>query len=1052
MTQGQSGGEGEPSVTMGSAADCDVVFEVRVVSGRHARILWDGKGLVIEDLGSTNGTTVNGVKVERGPVAVGDTIGFGSHRFKLSVAQLAGLEAQGVRLPLSARDARRMTTRVARPTLAEVQVNVQERPTPGRTGELMGRGGGAVEVPSIPATAKAISIGYADDNDVVIPIAQVSGHHCRLWKDGPRFIIEDLGSTNGTWIGDRKVRRALVTPGETLSLGSYQVKLTDVILARFEVGRTPIMATSVGKLPAGLLKPIKIGRDPTPGVNDIALDAPMVSNEHCEIQLRGTSWRVTDLGSTNGTYINNTHNRITEAVAVASDVLFFGSYRFPLSRLSEFIPDAGGRADEMTLPKGKETILIGRDASCDMTLDAPQISRQHARLRRVGGAWLIEDLKSANGTFVNGKRVTRATITADDWVSLGSYQLKFDLDAGTVARSYHGDIMIQAENVTVKVDKGRKAVLHNISFTVYPTEFVGLMGPSGAGKTTLMMALNGYMPPAQGRSLINGQELYANYNAFRGNIGYVPQDDIIHSALTVWEALYYTARLRLPPDTGDDEIEAIIKRVLTDLEIEDTRDVLIGSPEKKGISGGQRKRVNLAQELLTQPSLLFLDEPTSGLASEDALNVMKLLRRLADEGRTILLTIHQPSLEAYRTMDNVVYLADGHLVYYGPAWPDSITFFNPDAEPGTPDGDRVLSDPGSAMRPLAADRRKGHDMVTRARNYIDSRYFQEYVQRRRNDASGAILTGGDKRRTRRRFALRQWWLLTRRYFTIKLKDTANTTILLLQAPIIAAIIVLVFRGELQETFGRVNYEPVALFMMAISAVWFGCSNAAREIVSEQAIFRRERMVNLKLASYVLSKFTVLALLCAVQCATLLVTTHLGLDLRGNFLEMFLALLLCATSGVGMGLMLSAMTRSSEAAVALVPLLLIPQVILAGMIMPIDSLSLPMRAASTTMMTRWGFEALLHAEDRAEAFEITEADIQDAQEDFEDEIREKDRDDEDVNLKGVIPPVPIPTHPLDRYYESHEVGTLGDFGALLAFNLLMLLGVITTMKLRDPEVG
>ncbi len=1064
MAQGGEQGESpDPEkivVTLGGAPDNDLVFDRPMISGHHARLVWDGRMLVLEDLDSTNGTTVNGRAVRAAPVRLGDVIGLGSFKITLLNEHIQRFTDAGIKIPgpstpvptmaIDLESAQRRTDHEQPP------LRVDTVPPGSFKVSRMSKRGDSLEV---PPDAPSLSIGYADDNDVVVPMAQVSGHHARLSRVGRRLILEDLGSTNGTHVDGKRIERAEVQAGDEIGLGSYRLKLSRDLVARLgESSAVDSRNTHVGSVPKSLLKPIKIGRDDTPGVNNIVLDAAMVSNEHCELRYTGSAWRLRDLGSTNGTYVNSMRHRVTEANVNPGDVLFFGSYRFPMSRLGDFVPELGtnkGTGDNLRLPEARQVMIIGRDESCDLTIGVPQVSRRHARLKRQeDGFFIIEDLGSANGTFVNGKRIKKATrFGPQDVVSLGGHHLRFDERSGRVARNYHGDIMIQAENITVKVDRGRKTILHNVSFTVYPTEFVGLMGPSGAGKTTLMMALNGYLPPFQGRSLINNTDLYTNYDAFRGNIGYVPQDDIIHSELTVWEALYYTARLRLPPDTRDAEIEAIISDVLRQLEIETTRDTLIGSPERKGISGGQRKRVNLALELITQPSLLFLDEPTSGLAAGDTINVMKLLRRLADDGRTILLTIHQPSLEAYRTMDNVVYLADGHLVYYGPAYPDSILFFHPEIEPGTSDGDRLLADPGNAMVPLDEDRRHRRSMVNRARNYIDSDYFKEYVQRRRAGEGEAVLTASAKRRSGRRFGLRQWWILTRRALTVKLKDVAGTAILLLQAPIIAGIISLVFRAEMGDPFGRVSFAPFALFMLAVSAVWFGCSNAAREIVAEQAIYRRERMVNLKIVSYVMSKFTVLGFICVLQCLMLLSLTYVALGFEGHFVEMFVLLYLCSLSGVGMGLMLSSTVRTSEAAIALVPLLLIPQVILSGLVMPVDKLSKPMQAVSAAMMTRWGFEGLLHAEDRAEAFDIAEADIRDKQEEFEKELRKEQRSGNlGAEAAKSMPQVPVPQHPLDHFFENQTVGTLGDLGALVGFNVLMLLGVIAVLKIRDPDVG
>ena len=306
-------------------------------------------------------------------------------------------------------------------------------------------------------------------------------------------------------------------------------------------------------------------------------------------------------------------------------------------------------------------------------------------------------------------------------------------------RDDHGNVTIEARNLVVAVP-GRR-LLNNVSLTVFPTEFVGLMGPSGAGKTTLMNALNGYTRPTGGQVLLNGNDLYECYAQFATYLGYVPQDDIIHRELTVGEALYFTARLRLPGDYRQSEIRNRVREVLKQLDLEATEHVPIGSAEKKGISGGQRKRVNLAMELLTDPLVLFLDEPTSGLSSEDALLVMRLLRRLADAGKTILLTLHQPSLEAYRLMDNLVLVSKdkgssdpGQLVYYGPAHPNAAHFFNPKA--------------ASKPDPLPDDIFKGlsqRPSAEWAADYHRSNYYRQFVTARSGTSfAGRAAQGNDR--------------------------------------------------------------------------------------------------------------------------------------------------------------------------------------------------------------------------------------------------------------------------------------------------------------------
>ena len=600
------------------------------------------------------------------------------------------------------------------------------------------------------------------------------------------------------------------------------------------------------------------------------------------------------------------------------------------------------------------------------------VSWRHARILRAPEGATIVDLGSTNGTYVNGQRISGATaIKAGDVIAIGSFAFKVRPDGGLDRRDFRGDVSIEVRGLDLAV-RG-KPLLQDVSLTIYPSEFVGLMGPSGAGKTTLMNAMNGYTPPSRGAVVLNGIDLYANYGQFCGHLGYVPQNDIMHGDLTVGQALTYTARLRLPKDFSRADIRERVRTVLGELGLEAVENVLIGSAEKKGISGGQRKRVNLAMELLTDPSVLFLDEPTSGLSSEDTLMVMRLLRKLADAGKTILLTIHQPSLEAFRLMDDVVIVskdrgssAPGRLAYFGPAYPDSVSFFNPDGVPGLKPGAEPL--PDEVLRGLSA--RPTDEWAAR---FASSRYRKEFVDERagRSPTGRAVAVAP---KIPRKFGIRQWGTLVRRALSIKRRDTWNTAILLAQAPIIALMIVFVFGDKVAEGVAT-DASPTdwmsfsgatatSVFLMAISAIWFGCSNAAREIVGEWAIYHRERMVNLKIPSYVASKLTVLGGLCFIQCLVLLGIVWTGCELKGSFGWMLGVLVLSSLAGLGLGLTVSALARTSEVAIALIPLILIPMVIAGGMMKPVHEMNTPMQVFAGAMASRWAFEGMLLLESEA----------------------------------------------------------------------------------------
>jgi hypothetical protein len=362
--------------------------------------------------------------------------------------------------------------------------------------------------------------------------------------------------------------------------------------------------------------------------------------------------------------------------------------------------------------------------------------------------------------------------------------------------------------------------------------------------------------------------------------------------------------------------------------------------------------------------VLFLDEPTSGLSSEDALLVMKLLRKLADSGKTIVLVIHQPSLEVFQLMDNLAVVSKdagspdaGRLVYYGRAYPDSITFFNP-APVAAPDG---LS-PDAVLRGL-----KGKRTTEWTRAYAASAPFREYVQERRGRTPSPARSASAAKVKHGR-GVGQWWTLVRRNAAVRLKDTANTAILVAQAPVIGVLILLVFGDTLSRAPAAVmplaewsDYARVlatTLFLLAATAIWFGCSNAAREIVAEWSIYQRERMVNLGIPSYVLAKLTVLGALSAMQCVVLLGLVNLGASFKGFVPGMLMVLLLASWVGLGIGLVVSALARSSEVAVATVPLILLPMVILAGSLQPVHKMSGGMRALSGLLASRWAFEGLL----------------------------------------------------------------------------------------------
>jgi len=809
-------------------------------------------------------------------------------------------------------------------------------------------------------------IGSHASCDLVVNHPTVSAQHCRLTEFPTGFTVEDLGSTNGTYVDGVRI-----LPRHPIAI-SRQQRITLGPVAPLPWPDGPSQAR-----PAAHARVIRIGRSPE---SDVVLDYPVISWEHARILLRDGEYILEDLNSTNGTAINEVQNRIVRAPLQAEDDVYLGSFKIPASRLIGGERVVIGAAAFQPVTFARDSMVIGRDPQCDYPLDHPMVSWRHARLSRTPQGTTVEDLGSLNGTFVDGARIAgRVRVAAGQEIGIGGVRFQLLENGALERRDYRGNVSIQAVDVTVNAPDGSR-LLDPISLTVYPSELVALMGPAGAGKTTFLKALNGYTPPAEGRVLFNGADLYRSYDLFRQQMGYVPQDDIVHSQLTVREALYFSARLRT--DLTDREIETRIDTILDALGILDKKGSLIGSPERKVLSGGQRKRVNIALELISDTPVLFLDEPTSGLSSYDAAGVVELLKRLSQAGKTIVATIHQPSLDVFRKFDNLIMISrdaggSGALVYFGPAYPDSIQFFRqPPAEAAAPVA-HGQGEPDLNPEMLLSGLASAHTLDWSER-FARSRYRKQFV----DDRAEQSRPGDDAQgHARRRADFRQWMMLARRSLILKIRDRAQLVILLLQAPLFGALIVLVF-GRVQDppsigadrsgaspeatrAFTELSASLVGIeFLMVVAAIWFGCNNAARDIVGEWTVFQRERMVNLKLPSYVFSKFAIMFGLCVLQCLVLLTIVHVFSGLKGSFAEAAIVLSLSSLVGAALGLAISARSSSTESAIALLPVVLLPVIALGGGIRAIYKMPQPARSLSYVVPSSWALEANLLNEARA----------------------------------------------------------------------------------------
>ncbi|EFO79548.1 FHA modulated ABC efflux pump with fused ATPase and integral membrane subunits [Oscillochloris trichoides DG-6] len=724
--------------------------------------------------------------------------------------------------------------------------------------------------------------------------------------------------------------------------------------------------------------PITLGRAPD---NDLVFASRFVSGHHARIEPLGPGHRILDVGSTNGLLFEG--RRVTSHDLCDGDVLRIGdpatgSFVTLTYRNGDVLrtPQANTLAQRYPLDPNDPQITIGR-AGCDIVLENPQVSRFHAQIDRTAAGAILRDAGSTNGTFVNGQRLSAAhTLRAGDVIQIGSFKLIYNVQS-LDQYDQQGALRIDARNLNRIVARGgqQRTILHDVSLSIAPREFVALVGGSGTGKSTLMKALCGYVPANAGQVLVNGDDFYRNFDAYRTVLGYVPQDDILHRTLPVNRALGYAARLRLPADTAENEIDARITRVLEDVEMSPHRDKMV-----ENLSGGQRKRVSIAAELLADPSLFFLDEPTSGLDPGLEKKMMYTLRRLADSGRTVVLVTHATA--NITQCDHVVFMAAGRMVYFGPPsealnffqvtggdFADIYTKLEGQADPQNPIVQRDLqaeyqawstANPGLKESPSLAELWE--------RKYRASPIYQRYVADRLGQSAPVpVAVPAAAAPSKNRVSpLRQFGILARRYFDLTLQDRRNLLILLLQAPIIALLLLLVARSDALTGAQAVDLlqrgeAKKVLFMLATVSVWFGIINAAREITKELPIFQRERLVNLRIGPYLLSKVAVLSALIVLQTLVMLglvaLKVHFPAD-TGLFLpplvETFITLLLTALTGMSLGLVISAASDSGDRAISIVPLALIPQILFAGLIFKIEGLATPL---SWLTISRWAMDAL-----------------------------------------------------------------------------------------------
>jgi len=589
----------------------------------------------------------------------------------------------------------------------------------------------------------------------------------------------------------------------------------------------------------------------------------------------------------------------------------------------------------------KGRLTIGRAPGNDHVIDHPMVSGSHAALTMRDGAWVLEDLGSANGTFLNGDLVTKPVkVGPTDRIQVGPVRLRLAADGQVESDDLRLATRVDVQGITFDVKPGVR-LLRDVSFTIQPGEFVALMGPAGAGKTTLMENINGNLRPTIGRVLVNGIDLHQHFDAMRGHIGYVPQDDIVHRKLTVYEACYYTAKLRMK-GLSEQELHDRVVKVLTELDIVHRANVVIGGPEARVLSGGQRKRVNLAMELVTDPAIMFLDEPTSGLSSSDAKSVMEVLKNLSLKGRTIILTIHQPSKEIYEMMDNALILGvGGRLIYYGPVAGAYRRFGSGD-------------NPDSLFEKLTPKGLTEADWDRMQEDYKATPWYKEYVYDRAT-ARESMTLEKPKARAARGFGFRQFFILFERLTKLYTRDIGWLIGAVVGAPLLMFFLAMLLTKQ--------DQRHVLLFISTLLAFFFGIFPAIEMMHSERTIFNRERMVNLKIPSYLLSKVLFLLAFGMWQALTMTMVLAYYSGVDGPFVPMFLILLSVQFGGVTAGLFFSTLAKSSKLALLLMLAWLVLMLAFSGFVIRLPTL----RDQGTGWLLgpsamRWGLGGLMDVVD------------------------------------------------------------------------------------------
>ncbi|MFI2261768.1 FHA domain-containing protein [Streptomyces tubercidicus] len=778
--------------------------------------------------------------------------------------------------------------------------------------------------------SRSYSVGRDPQGDMVLDDARVSWRHATVRWAGHGWIIEDQGSTNGTYVQGRRIHQMEIGPGSTVHLGNATdgPRVTLSAPAADAFSAPPASAPQQQAAQGWQAPPAQQPPAHQPPAQQPPAHQPPAHQPPAHQPPAQQGWQAPPQAQ-QSPYIppqqaqQPQHAQPTQQPHQAVPPQ---QARPPQERPAQQAGGAPAHGDRSPttfhrLDMGR-VMRIGRALENELVVSDLQVSRHHAEFRATpDGRFEIHDLGSHNGTYINGQPVPKsgkAPVGPNDIIGVGhsTFRLVGDRLEEFVDT---GEVSFSARHLTVTVDGG-KQILKDVSFGVPEKSLVAVIGPSGSGKSTLLKALTGYRPANQGDVLYDNRNLYKQFAELRQRIGLVPQDDILHKELTVQKALRYAAKLRFPGDTAESEREARIDEVLRELKLDVHKDKRVTS-----LSGGQRKRVSVALELLTKPSLIFLDEPTSGLDPGMDRDVMQLLRGLADDGRTVLVVTH--SVAELALCDKLLVMAPGGgVAYFGP--PDeALNFFQYDS----------WADVFSAF-----ENYRDYDWMGRWRG---SPHYQMYAADIDAVAPQSVNVQVPPARIQKSQSWgSQLWTLMRRYVSVLASDRGFLGLMVI-LPAVLGIVSMLIPSDFGLGYGPLNRHrtnrdaSTIMLILAVGMCFSGAANSVRELIKERVIYERERATGLSRSAYLMSKVIVLGVVTAIQGV---IIAAIGFSTRNlpdeglivakaPAVEMALAIIALGFTSMMFGLIISALVKTAEKTMPLLVMFAIVQVVFTGVL-------------------------------------------------------------------------------------------------------------------------